>query len=95
MIDIEQLTLKYFQNSEEVPYKVKKGEPLLIKPILVKDYSIYENSIDILTIDKNSIGDIEIIKMSYLNFILALIQQNEGKNDFCNKFYNICELCLG
>ena len=95
MIDIEQLTLKYFQNSEEVPYKVKKGEPLLIKPILVKDYSIYENSIGILTIDKNSIGDIEIIKMSYLNFILALIQQNEGKNDFCNKFYNICELCLG
>ena len=69
MIDIEQLTLKYFQNSEEVPYKVKKGEPLLIKPILVKDYSIYENSIDILTIDKNSIGDIEIIKMSYLKLI--------------------------
>ena len=69
MIDIEQLTLKYFQNSEEVPYKVKKGEPLLIKPILVKDYSIYENSIDILTIDKNSIGDIEIIKISLVLFL--------------------------
>ena len=95
MIDIKQITLKYFQNSEEVKKKKKKGEPLLIKPILVKDYSIYENSIGILTIDKNSIGDIEIIKMSYLNFILTLIQQNEGKNDFCNKFYNICKLCLG
>ena len=73
MIDIEQLTLKYFQNSEEVPYKVKKGEPLLIKPILVKDYSIYENSIDILTIDKNSIGDIEIIKI--------ILNQNDANYD--------------
>ena len=63
MIDIEQLTLKYFQNSEEVPYKVKKGEPLLIKPILVKDYSIYENSIDIIKAAK------EIITPEPVNYI--------------------------
>lgn len=92
MINLEELSLKYFQNGFAVPYKVKKGEPLLIKPILVKDYSLYEMSKGILDIDKNSMDDIEIIQMSYLRFMDYLIKSDKR---YSNMMMTIFELCFG
>ena len=69
-VNIELLDLMYFQNSYNVPYRLKKGGDIEIKPILVKDYPLYEWSMSVLNIKKNEINDIEIIQMSYLDFLV-------------------------
>lgn len=70
MVDLDKLKNFYFCNSFDVPYDLKKGNTILIKPILLKDYPIYEWSKQILEIQKNEINDIKIIQMSYLDFII-------------------------
>jgi hypothetical protein len=79
MIDIEQLKLTYFQNDEPCPYKLKCGYELKIYPIKVKDWSIFDKSLDILQIEKNEINDIKIIQMSYLDFLNYLISNENDK----------------
>lgn len=92
MVDLEDLELRYFCNGFDVPYKLKNGGILNIKPILVKDYPYYEYSSTILEIKKNETDNIEIIKMSYLEFLLNIYITNE---DCKNKLINLCNLCLG
>ncbi len=92
MVDIKDLELRYFCNGFDVPYKVKEGGELNIKPILVKDYPYYETAKTILEIPKNETNDIEIIKMSYLEFLFNIINTNDIYKDYLIK---ICELCLG
>ena len=92
-INIELLDLMYFQNSYNVPYRLKKGGDIEIKPILVKDYPLYEWSMSVLNIKKNEINDIEIIQMSYLDFLVnKLFVQDENE---LHKLLNIIRLCLG
>ena len=92
MVDIKDLELRYFCNGYDVPYKVKEGGELNIKPILVKDYPYYEIAKSILEIPKNETNNIEIIKMSYLEFLFNII---EGSEEYKNLFVKICELCFG
>lgn len=92
MVDLQDLELKYFCNGYDVPYKLKNDSVLNIKPILVKDYPYYEVAKSILEIEKNETNDIEIIKMSYLEFLLNLLKTNEM---YINWFLNICKLCFG
>ena len=42
MVDYELLRINYFQNDYPCPYTLKNGGTILIHPILVKDYSLYE-----------------------------------------------------
>lgn len=93
MVDLEDLELRYFCNGFDVPYKLQKGEILNIKPILVKDYPYYEYASTILEIKKNETDNIEIIKMSYLDFLInvAIVNQEDNKN----KLINLCNLCFG
>lgn len=79
-VDIETLKLLYFQNDEPCPYKLKCGYEIKIYPVKVKDWGIYEHSLGILQIDKNKINDINIIKMSYLDYLYNLykIQEDYG-----------------
>lgn len=92
-VNIELLDLMYFQNSYNVPYRLKKGGDIEIKPILVKDYPLYEWSMSVLNIKKNEINDIEIIQMSYLDFLVnKLFVQDENE---LHKLLNIIRLCLG
>ena len=92
MVDIKDLELRYFCNGFDVPYKLKEGGELIIKPILVKDYPYYETAKNILEIPKNETNDINIIRMSYLEFLFNIINVNDIYKSF---FIKICELCLG
>ena len=92
MVDIKDLELRYFCNGYDVPYKVKEGGELNIKPILVKDYPYYETSKTVLEIPKNESNDINIIKMSYLEYLINIININETVK---NSFVKLYELCLG
>lgn len=92
MVDLENLELKYFCNGFDVPYKLQNGGILNIKPILVKDYPYYEYSSSILEIRKNETDNIEIIKMSYLDFLLNIVI---SKDEYKDKLINLCNLCFG
>lgn len=94
MVNIEFLQRSYFANMKPVPYKLKKGGTLNIRPILTEDYYTYEWAIQILLIPKNEIGDINIIKMSYLQFIENEIFLKEGTEDYKNQLWWIIKLCL-
>ena len=73
---LEFYEINYFANGLDIPYKLKKGEDLSIKPILVKDFLRYDYAKEILLISKNEINDIKIIQESYLDFLI---------NDICKK----------
>lgn len=91
-IDIKDLEFKYFCNGYDVIYNIKEGGELKIKPVLVKDYSYYETVKNILELPKNETNDINIIKMSYLEFLYNIIKSN---NLYKNYLLKICELCFG
>ena len=61
---LEFYEINYFANGLDIPYKLKKGEDLSIKPILVKDFLRYDCAKAILLISKNEINDIRIIQES-------------------------------
>ena len=70
--------LKYLKKGGRItPTAAAIGTLLNIKPILVKDYPYYDIAKSILEIAKNEMGDIEIIKMSYLEFLFNLLKTNE------------------
>lgn len=92
MVDIELLSRLYFANGYDVPYKLKNGKEILIKPILVKDYEIYNYCKNILDINKNEINDINIIQMSYLEFLIEIIFKENA--EYINHLCNIIRLCL-
>jgi hypothetical protein len=100
MVDIEFLSRKYFSKGEPCPYKLKSGIEILIYPILVKDYNEYEDCRPILEFDKNTINDVEVIKMSqleYLNFLFSNRQEVDGVNIGevqLQMFKGIFSLCL-
>lgn len=77
MIDIKQLELLYFQSNKPVKYKLKCGVEIQINPILVEDWGIFENCLDIIKIYKNEINDFEIVKMNYLDFLIYNIQKEK------------------
>ena len=91
-LNFDYLKELYFTFDESVPYLLKCGKELQIKPILLKDSLIFNTSYGILDIDKNSLNNPEIISMSYLKFLLKF----KISNNFCKQqLYNICNLCLG
>lgn len=93
MINIDTITKIYFYNSLEVPYELKKGGFINIKPILVKDYPLYEICEGMLQINKNEVNDIEIIQMSYLEFLFKnILNTNEA---YKQQFVTLINLCLG
>lgn len=92
VVDLEVLKSNYFVNMTEVPYKLNKGGTIYIKPILVKDYLIYEWAKTILTIQKNEINDIKVIQMSYLEFLIKRIFTSAQDEE--DKIRWLLKLCL-
>lgn len=92
MVNIEQLTELYFASDEPVPYKLKCGVEVNIRPIKVKNWSAFNKSLGVLTIEKNEINDIDIIRMSYLEFLINLMSQNK---DYINCLINIFKYSIG
>lgn len=94
-IDFDLLAQAYFCFDEPVPYTTKTGE-LLIRPISLRDSMTFIYSVGILNIDKNSLPDVRIIQMSYLQFICEKLlgeDKTQRFNEVC--LYNILHLCLG
>lgn len=94
MVDIENLELLYFCNGTPVPYKLKDGGNVNIYPILVKDKNIYDYCAQILQIKKNEINDIEVIQMSYLEFLLKKVIVPDESRAYQGQLYNIFRYCL-
>lgn len=92
VVNIKDLELRYFCNGFDVPYKLREGGELNIRPVLVKDYPYYEIAKNILELPKNETNDINVIKMSYLEYLFNIININETYRGF---FLKICELCFG
>lgn len=99
MINIQQLAELYFANDEPCPYQLKDNTIIYIYPIKVKDWYIFNASLSILQIDKNKINDIQIIQMSYLEFLCKkALNDDINRQKLLNIFnYSINEdnICLG
>lgn len=96
MIDLEYYTNLYFSNGVDAPYILINGNNINIKPILVKDYPIYNSCIDIIQLQKNETNDIRIIQMSYLQYLMEIILPQGGKkNVYEIKLRMLLKLCLG
>ena len=94
-LDLDFLARAYFYLDEPVPYQLEDGNTIYINPVLVKDSEIFLSSIDLFTMDKNSLPDPAIIQMSYLQFITDILLKGE-KGEICRqKFLNLLILCLG
>lgn len=90
-IDLEFLKEMYFELDQPVPYALN-NQIIRINPIILKDSVPFMNSIEVLTLDKNSIPSPEIIQMSYLDFIINILF-NKNKNN-ANRLAVILKYCL-
>lgn len=92
-IDVRFLTDTYFTFDKDVPYDLKCGKTIQIKPIKVIDSLLFFNSVGVISQDKNSIPDPKIIQMSYLDFIINILLQVDANNG--NRLAVILKYCLG
>lgn len=92
-IDIGYLREVYFTFDEPVPYKLKCGSTLQIKPVLLENSMIFTSSYGVLDIDKNLSTEVEVIQMSYLQFLMDRVMPTIEHSK--QQLVNICLLCLG
>jgi len=82
---------------EPIPYISNQEintQPLLIYPISMYNYVEFFMAINCLLIKKNQIPDIKIISMSYLDFLLYLIESNPEGQIYGSMLAKILELSL-
>lgn len=94
-IDISVLEKAYFYFDKPVPYKLSDTTHIDITPISVYDSEVFLSSCDILQIDKNALNSVEIIQMSYLDFLFKVMLPTDQSKIGLDKFCNIMKLCLG
>lgn len=93
MVDIEALKATDFINCNPVEYSLSDGNVISINPLTVEDYAIYESAVQLFTIIKDDIPQVEIIQMSYLEFLLKEVL---AKNDnLLSEFIKVCDKCFG
>lgn len=92
MVDIDYLKSVYFTFDLPVPYNLKCGKTIEVKPISLLDSMVFISSCGILQIDKNASSNVDIIQMPYLKFLAT---EAVNKNpEMAQQFVNICILCL-
>ena len=94
-IDIAVLEKGYFYFDKPVPYKLSDTTHVDITPVSVYDSEVFLSSCDILQIDKNALNSVEIIQMSYLDFLLKVMLPTDKSGLLLDKLSNIFRLCLG
>lgn len=73
----------------------------MLKPVLLKNYVIYQNSSEIIQLYKNEVNNIKIIQMSYLQYLMEVVlpsgEDPEGKktNPYEVRLRTLIELCFG
>lgn len=91
----------YIETDQPIPYYTRENQKIELYPVLTKNSYDFINCYSILTIDKNAIGDVQIIQSSYLQFLLQVVL---GKDLFTKvtehsrqywQFVKIMELCFG
>lgn len=84
----------YFTFDEPIAFK----DRLLLYPVLMKDYFTFLLALPILKIDKNSIANEDIIRMSYLEFVIRIINDNKKEDEKTSAYElmlaAILELCF-
>lgn len=91
-VDIKLLEQLYFTFDEDVPYKLEDGSEITITPIMLRQSETFLVSADLLKIDKNSMGSVDIIQMSYLEFLYQHIFSKDQTALY--KFNIILTFCL-
>lgn len=94
-IDIDVLEKGYFYFDKPVPYKLSDTTHVDITPVSVYNSEAFLSSCDILQIDKNALNSVEIIQMSYLDFLLKVMLPTDKSGLLLDKLSNIFRLCLG
>ena len=85
--NIKQFVEPYSTFDKPIPYK-----GLVLHPIKVKDYFDFMNAHGLLVNNKDSIPNVRIIQMSFLEYVYHLVLLNE---EYKNYFITILELCFG
>ena len=89
-IDIDFYKKAYFYFDKPVDYQIK-DKLIKIYPVAVEDSEVFLSSMNILMVDKNPSPSVEIIQMSYLEFIYKILFQDQTNID---RFVNILKYCL-
>lgn len=89
-IDFGVLAKAYFYWDKPVEYNID-DKALYIYPVNVQDSEIFLSSMSVISIDKNASDSVDIIQMSYLDFIYKILFQDEMN---INRFINIVKYCL-
>lgn len=77
----------------DLPIQYKE---LNIYPVKMNDYMTFQMCLNIISINKNEIPDVSIIKMSYLDYIFHLINTSDvnHKNLYIYMLYNLLKITL-
>ena len=90
-IHLDILSRTYFYLDEPVDYKLTE-KTIQIYPVTVKQSEFFLSSVGLLSVDKNAMPSVEIIQMSYLQFILDILLLQDKDN--LQRFVNVLSLCL-
>ena len=91
-LDLDNIKRTYFFIDKPVPYELKDGNTIEIKPIRLIDSEFFLSSADVLSINKNSLNSVDIIQMSYLKFLFMVAFSD--KNNI-HRLVNILMLSCG
>ena len=91
-LNLDFLKRSFFYFDLPVPYKLQDGNSIEISPVNVKQSEIFLSSQSILDVKKNEMGVVEIIQMSYLQFLCEVLLKDK---DNVQRFVNILNMCLG
>ena len=89
-VDIDFLRRAYFAFDKPVPYVVQ-DKVIMIRPIMLDEAETFLASIDILQHDKSSSPSVEIIQMSYLEYLVKVVKPTDEYLE--DKLTNILSYC--
>ena len=90
MVNIDFLQRAYFAFDKPAPYVV--GNTVIsIRPVMLDEAETFLASVDILQHDKNSSPDVEIIQMTYLEYMVKVLKPSDEY--FEDKLTNIMSYC--
>ena len=79
--------IPYFKNKEDTT-------PLLIYPVLMQDYMIFNSCVRCLILEKNIVPDIKTISMSYLDYIFYYDELHKDNDSYLSLLFIIMSICL-
>ena len=81
-------------DTTDIRGKPKKYKGIKVYPVKIKDCDDFYNKIYTLQFDKNSIPDINIVRMSYLTFLynLQMVQNEDGAFLYENLLIDLIDL---